>query len=356
MNSPARTEQRLRVGFVGAGRVADVHYEALRRCADLAVTASVCDVRPDAAAARAEAWGVPGYTSMEAMLAGTALDAVVVLLPHQAHLPAMRTLLAQRLPVLLEKPLAVNLTEAGEIVRLAAAVDGVPVLVGHNGLFHPAFERVAELVREGWIGRPLFGSARSLQWLDFKPWDFRTSHAQTGGGAWVDCAGHLIYRLNALLGEVESVTGFTAHEARAEMEGEDTAAAVLRYASGSIAQVVVSYGCKLPGYERDWPSGCEQMLMVSGDRGAIEYHICPQSRIRLFSELPAASPAALKGWLEIEVADRFEVSFDRQMRHFLECVRGSARPKVTPALALELLRTLLSLCPSEFATQAQVPP
>lgn len=348
MSSPALTEQRLRIGIAGAGRVADVHHNALRRCADLAVPAAICDVRPDAVAARSLAWGIPGFLSLEAMLAGTSLDAVIVLLPHDSHLPAMRMLLARRLPVLLEKPLAVNLAEANEIVRLAEAAH-VPVLVGHNGLFHPAFEQMVTLVKDGWVGRPLFGMARSLQWLDFKPWDFRKSRAQTGGGAWVDCAGHLVYRLNALLGEVEAVTGFTSHLARAEMEGEDTAAGVLRYRSGAIAQVMVSYGCKLAGYKHDWPSGCEQMLMLSGDLGAIEYHICPCSRLRLFSENPDMRPSGPDGWCDIEVPDTFEVSFERQMRHFLECVRSCATPRITPFHAARLLRTLLALYPPPTA-------
>ena len=302
--------------------------------------AAVCDMRPEAVAARSTAWGVPGFGSTEAMLAAVELDAAVVLLPHHVHLEVLRPLLARRLPVLLEKPLAVNLAEAEEIVRLAA---DTPLLVGHNGLFHPAFEQAVELVRGGLIGRPLFATAKSLQWLDFKPWDFRRSRTQTGGGAWVDCAGHLIYRLGELFGNVSEVAGFTSHLARAEMEGEDTAAGVLRYENGAIAQVIVSYGCKLPGYEHDWPAGCEQMIMISGDRGALEYHICPRSRLRLFSESEAARPGGLGGWLEVDVPQPFEASFDRQMGHFLDCVQGRATPRVTAAHASNLLRTLLAL-------------
>jgi predicted dehydrogenase len=254
----------------------------------------------------------------------------------------MQQCLARQLPVLLEKPLAANITEAEQIVELVNKA-GVPVLVGHNGLFHPAFDQVVKFVNEGWIGKPLMGSARSLQWLGFKPWDFRKSKEKTGGGAWVDCAGHLIYRLNAILGDVQDVAGFTSHLARNEMEGEDSAAAVIRYPSGVIAQVAVSYGCKLPEYEKDWPTGCEQMLMLSGDKGMVEYHICPTSHLRFYTELPG-SPVAKPGmWTELNIQEPSEVSFDRQMRHFLNCVLGTEKPLVTAQDALHLLRTLLSL-------------
>lgn len=363
MNSSNLNSGKLRLGFVGAGRVADVHYEAALSCADIAVPVAICDVRAEAVSERVAAWGVRGFASLEAMLDGAAIDAAVVLLPHDVHLPVMRTLLQRRIPVLLEKPLAASVHDADEIVRLTEEA-GVPVLVGHNGLFHPAFERIVDLVRGGAIGRPLFGSARSLQWLFFKPWDFRLNRERTGGGAWIDCAGHLIYRLNALLGDVTSATGFTSHLARGEMEGEDTAAGVLRYQSGAIAQVAVSYGCKLPRFALDWPSGCEQMLMLSGDRGALEYHICPRSHIRLYQEPVQEGAARPDEWQELPIAEPFQASFDRQMRHFIDCVRGSASPRVPPSDAAKLLRTLLMLygdapdasCPPRAAMRDPVQP
>lgn len=334
--------RKLKVGLIGAGRVADVHYDALQKSNDLAQMAAFCDTRKEAVTLREEEWGVPGFESLDLMLDSVQLDAVVALVPHNVHLKVMKTCLEKKLPVLLEKPIATNLDEAEEIVKLADKAD-VPVLVGHNGLFHPSLERVIRFVEEGWIGRPLIGSAKSLQWLGFKPWDFRKSKEETGGGAWMDCAGHLIYRLNSILGEVKDVSGFVSHMARNEMEGEDTALATLRYENGVVAQAMVSYGCKLPGYEKDWPSGCEQMLMISGDKGMVEYHICPKPLIRYYTELDGCNLAKPGVWEEVAVEEPFEVSFDEQMRHFLECVNGNEQSKVTPTDATNLLKTLLKL-------------
>lgn len=333
---------KLNIGFIGAGRVAGVHFDALQKCRDKARLTAFCDIREEAVASREQEWGVQGFISMDDMLEKVDLDAVVVLLPHDIHLEVMRKCLAGKLPVLLEKPVAANLEEAEEIVRLVEEA-GVPVLVGHNGLFHPAMDQVIRFVREGWIGKPLMGSARSYQWLGLKPWDFRKSLEKTGGGAWVDCAGHMIYRLNAILGNVQDVKGFTSHLAREEMEGEDTAAAVIRYPSGVIAQVAVSYGCKLPGYEKDWPEGCEQMLMVSGDKGMVEYHICPTSYLRFYTELPGSSLARSGVWTRLDIQEPFEKSFDNQMLHFIECVKGNEKPGVTAADSTNLLKTLLKL-------------
>jgi predicted dehydrogenase len=75
----------------------------------------------------------------------------------------------------------------------------------------------------------------------------------------------------------------------------------------------------------------------------VEYHICPTPLLKLYTELagcPIASPGV---WTTIEIQEPFEVSFDRQMRHFLECVSGKTKPVVTAQDALNLLKTLLSL-------------
>jgi predicted dehydrogenase len=113
-----------------------------------------------------------------------------------------------------------------------------------------------------------------------------------------------------------------------------------------IAQVAVSYGCKLPEYEKDWPAGCEQMMMLSGDKGMIEYHICPTPTLKFYTELPGSPVTEPGKWTQLSIHEPFEVSFDNQMRHFLNCVLGTEKPLVTAQDALNLLKTLVSLYPS----------
>ena len=331
-----------KLAFVGLGRVADVHYEAVCRESSRARVVAVCDVRPEAVEARSTAWKVAGYTSYETMLREEQLDAVCLFLPHDLHESFVCLAAERRLPVFLEKPLATDLATCERMVDDCKR-QGVLLMVAHNGLFHPAFERMVELVKLGAIGTPRFAQAKSTQWLFFKEWDFRLSRAKTGGGCWFDCAGHLIYRLREMLGEVEEVAGFTGNLVRPEMEGEDHAAAVLRYASGAMAQVFVSYGLKLPGYEHDWPNGCEQNILLTGDRGSIEYTICPESRLRLFSEVEGFRSPVLQGWITEEVPLAFDHSFYLQMSHFLDCLEGRTACRVTGDDALATVRTLLRL-------------
>lgn len=333
------TQRKVRITLVGAGRVADVHHQALLQLRDRVELVGFCDIRQETVALREAAWGVPGFASMEQLMERVPCDAVGLLLPHDMHRHAVALAAQARKAIFLEKPLATNLEDAQAIVTSCRQA-GVPLMVAHNGLFHPAFERTVELVRSGAIGRPLFGQAKSAQWLAFRPWDFRLSSAKTGGGCWMDCAGHLVYRLREIFGEVVGVSGMAANLARPEMEGEDFAAAVLRYGGGALAQVTVSYGLKLPGYEHDWPRGCEQSLVISGNRGTLEYSICPHPRLRLFSEIDGIRSPALSGWSTEETTTAFEESFVRQMAHFLDCLETGRSPRVSGEDALETLKVL----------------
>jgi len=346
--------RKIRVALIGAGRIADIHRQALIRLDARAELAGFCDERAETVTQREAAWRVPGFTSIAKLLEQVPCDAAVVLLPHDAHRQAVAAMAQAGKAILLEKPLAANIEDARAIIACCRQA-GVPLMVGHNGLFHPTFEKTLKLVRSGAIGRPLFGQAKSAQWLDFRPWDFRRSAARTGGGCWIDGAGHMVYRLREIFGAATEVRGLAANLARSEMEGEDFAAAVLRYREGALAQITVSYGLKLPGYEQGWPRGCDESLVVSGDRGTIEYTICPQPGIRMFSDAEGfRSPAP--GWAADGAAVPFEESFFRQMAHFLECLETGRPPRVSGEDALETLQILTAFYSAQpFAKEGSLP-
>jgi predicted dehydrogenase len=301
-----------------------------------------CDSRPEALVERRAEWGVPGYASFGELLREADPDAVCLFLPHNLHLEFVAAAARAGKPVFLEKPIAGSREQAGQIVEIVR-VTGIPFLVTHTGLFHPAFQQVLEFVRKGWLGRPLYARGTSAGWIGFRPWDFRLSKEKTGGGCWVDAGGHLVYCLREILGEIDSVTGYTARLSRPEMEGEDHAAATLRYRSGALAQLFVSYGHKLPGYQRDWPQGYLNSIEVYGDKGAIQYVISPEPRVSYFSEVAEAMPPAWPGWLTHLPAEPYAYSFVATLAHLLDCLDSGTAPRVSAEDGLATLDVLLRL-------------
>jgi predicted dehydrogenase len=78
-------------------------------------------------------------------------EAVVVATPAGTHASLTREILERDLPVLVEKPFALSVREAEALAELAER-RGVPVLVGHLLLFHPAVERLKAMVGGGDLG------------------------------------------------------------------------------------------------------------------------------------------------------------------------------------------------------------
>jgi predicted dehydrogenase len=141
----------VRIGLVGAGRIAQAaHLPALAR-AEGATLVAVCDASAALAAGVAARYGVPAYTSAEEMLARGDLDAVLVAVPDRLHLPVSAEALRAGKHVLVEKPLAGTLADAEELARLAAR-SGLVLQVGAMKRHDPGVAHAAEAIRTS-IGR-----------------------------------------------------------------------------------------------------------------------------------------------------------------------------------------------------------
>ena len=343
----------IRIAFIGAGRVADVHLEAMRALGGRAVLTGFAEVRADGRDARSREWAVPAYATVEALLRECPCDGVLILLPHDAHRAAVGACLAAGKAVLLEKPIAGSIEDGAAIAELAGRA-GARLLIGHNGLFHPGFERACQAVRAGWLGRMVSVRAESAGWLAFRPWDFRLRSAAVGGGTWIDTGSHLLYTLEALVGPLEAMQCMTGRLAREEMEGEDHALVQMRFAGGAIGQIFAGYGYKRPGYRSDWPQGYALAFELSGTMGALRYELCPQVRVELFSEHAGAPEGAAAGWVRIDSGEPFSASFERQLEHFLEVAEGRAAPRITAMDALRMLRLLRCAYTVEAEREARV--
>jgi predicted dehydrogenase len=141
---------RLRVGVIGAGTWGRNHVRTVATLADAELVA-VCD--PDQAARERVGRQHPGVqlTGSVAELIALA-DAVVIASPAGTHADLALQCIEAGRPCLVEKPFALTAHDAETVARRAAAA-GVPVLAGHLLVFHPAVERLRELVRGGELGR-----------------------------------------------------------------------------------------------------------------------------------------------------------------------------------------------------------
>ncbi len=139
-----------RVAIVGCGQIADAHVHEARRAGARVV--AVCDLAAAMAEQAAARLGVPSwFDDVEVMLERARPDVVHVTTPPASHLPVARVALAHGAHVYVEKPLTVDLAEAGALAE-AARRAGRQVCAGHNLAFDPVVLRLRRLVAEGALG------------------------------------------------------------------------------------------------------------------------------------------------------------------------------------------------------------
>jgi predicted dehydrogenase len=138
----------LRVGVLGCGPIAQfAHFDACKKARNAELYA-VCDVA-DELRERAVAVHQPrvAYRDYDAMLADPKVDAVIVAVGDQFHVPASLKAIEAGKHVLVEKPLGTNVEECREL-RDRAAASGKIVQVGNNVRFDPGVAFAAKFVRE----------------------------------------------------------------------------------------------------------------------------------------------------------------------------------------------------------------
>jgi predicted dehydrogenase len=142
----------LKIGLVGLGGIGQLHLSTYQHLEDCTV-AAVCDLS-QAGRERAKAKGIPCYEDLGSLLKAEAVDAVDVCVPSFLHRDCVMEALAQGLPVICEKPLALSGAQVREMYALAEQ-KGVPLFVGHVVQFQPASRALHAMVKDRRFGRAL---------------------------------------------------------------------------------------------------------------------------------------------------------------------------------------------------------
>ncbi len=254
-------DRKLRLALVGCGRIAQNHFAALAQHAPRAELVAVCDVSPPALAAAVALTGAPGFDSLDALLAGSDADLVVLATPSGLHpRQAMQVARAGR-HVLSEKPMATKWDEGVEMVRTCREA-GVKLFVVKQNRLNGTLQLVKRAVEQGRFGRlaavvvNVFWT-RPQSYYDAAPWRGRWD---MDGGAFMNQASHYVDMVDWLVGPVDNVHAYTATLAR-DIEAEDTGVMSLRLRNGALASInvtMLTYGKNFEG-----------SLTLVGERGTV---------------------------------------------------------------------------------------
>ncbi len=255
------TGRKIRFAVVGCGRIADRHFEAFETHAADCEVVAVCDSDPAALAAAAERTGAKRFASLEALLAGSDADVVVLATPSGLHAGQAIQAAAAGRHVVTEKPMATRWQDGKAMVAACDAAD-VRLFVVKQNRRNETVQLLKRAVAAGRFGR-IHMVTVNVFWS--RPQEYYDSAGWRGtwefdGGAFMNQASHYVDLLDWLVGPVESVQAYTATLER-RIEVEDTGVLAIRWRSGALGTMAVTM--------LTHPRNFEGSITVLGERGTV---------------------------------------------------------------------------------------
>lgn len=311
---------KIKIGIIGCGKITQAHHlpslVPLKKEYDII---ALYDVKKAAAEKCVTDFKLKAkiYKSLEEFL-DSGIEAVVIATPNHMHHPLTIACLKKKLNVLVEKPMAVDLKQADEMIALAKK-NKVILQVNQSFHFIPAYVKIKELIDAGKLGNIL--TARCLRagtdspdkaWSPGATWFIKK---RSHGGIVMDIAVHMADLLQWYCGPVSSLSA-VSRIVRKEHEVPDHVSVAFDFVSGATGTLDLSW---------TFPVGANT-LEFYGDKGAIR--LCPDGSFEI---------AQVGG--SFKKLDLSKVKCKNSHQCFAEAIRGG---KAVSPLAVG--RNALALC------------
>jgi scyllo-inositol 2-dehydrogenase (NADP+) len=316
----------LNIGIIGFGRIGAEHERWISRTHGINAVA-VCDLTP-ARRALAEGRGVASFENIEPILANPSIDAVLISTPTAMHFDHANRAMAAGKHVMIEKPMALELPQARQLVHEAKWRQRV-LSVFHNRRWDVDYLTVKQTVAAGTLGRIINVESRISQFASCVGPAAREWHpnwrneAQYGGGGLYDWGSHLIDQIWRLLWPARPLRVFAQLRGNLwSRDCDDFARVCIDFDSGAVAIVEINTTTKrpLPRWHIDGTHGSADSPF------SLHYDTNEWAKLSLSLADGSAQhfpPRAAAGLTESDIWSRFAAA-----------VRGEGAPAVTATSVL----------------------
>lgn len=309
----------LKVAIIGLGNISGTHIAQWKKLADEATIVAGSDVNAEAVAAKAKEHDFKGYSDWRLMLDEVQPDIVSICTPPFLHREMGVECLQRGLHVLCEKPMTATLEDAEALAEAATGAAG-KLMVAYCHRFHGPIMKLKAVLDSGIMGKPVFFRGGFTGMVNFTA-NHRSSLRMSGGGSLMDNGSHAADLYQFLLGKIANVS-CRAGAILQDMETDDVGIMLFTGENGCYGEVIAGYS--LPDEFTEW--------IITGEKGVIslpDYFSGPV-RFRLHDS---------QEWQDFP-CDNSESRFDRQFRHFLECVKTGQEPLSNAQSALHIQRVI----------------
>lgn len=251
----------VRIGIIGVGVMGSAHVNSVKQLKNCELTA-LCDIDPKVLERYRES-GVELFSDSEALFASGKVDGVIISTPHYFHVPLALRAMEHGIHVLVEKPIAVQKSEAERLVAASKAHPELKLSAMFCLRRIPTNIKIKQLIESGELG-----AIRRINWI-ITDWfrtqryydsgDWRASWRGEGGGVLINQCPHQLDLMQWFFGMPERVTAFMSFGKYHRIEVEDEVTAYLEYPDGATGVFVTSTG-EAPGTNR---------LEIAAERGRV---------------------------------------------------------------------------------------
>ncbi|OMF37094.1 oxidoreductase [Paenibacillus sp. FSL H8-0548] len=328
------TENKIRIGIIGAGNIGNVHANEFSKLGDDCVITAITDLNLSRAEEKAKQYGIEHVIATnEELIQRPDIDAVIIGVPNQFHAPLALQALAAGKHVLLEKPMGINSEAARQILNASQASDRV-VMVAHQMRWESVAMQIKEQIDRGELGNIYSAKAGWFRRKGIPGWGtWFTQMGQSGGGPLIDIGVHMLDLALYLMGNPKpvSVFGATYAEFGPKRKGigtwgtpdwdgtydvEDFGTALIKMEDGSTLSLEVSWAVHMD-------TDNSEFIQLMGSEGGASYRGGKGKLLTEKFNRPIET--------ELHRAEQDEGERARLSRHFLECIREGKQP-ITTAL------------------------
>ena len=259
----------MKYALIGCGRIATNHVKAVAN--NHLEFVAACDIVPQNIEMLLAKHGIENdmsiarYVDYKKMIdEHPDLELVAIATPSGLHAEIALYCINQGINVIIEKPMAMSMADADEIVRRSAE-NGVTVCACHQNRFNVAVQKTRKALETGRFGELSHGSIhvrwnRNKEYYEQAPW--RGTWAEDGGCLMNQCI-HGVDLLRWMMGdEVDTVYGVTRQQQHHYLEAEDVGMAVITFKNGTIATI--------EGTTNVYPRNLEETLYLFGETGTVK--------------------------------------------------------------------------------------
>ena len=319
----------LKIAFSGTGHISQVHARAAQTIDDAELVA-VVNHKPESMASYAALFGIARqYATVDDLLRVGDVDVLVVSTPNYLHAPQAIAALDAGVHVMVEKPMALNSAEAERMLR-ASESSGAKLMVAHCWRFDEEVNWIKSQIDDGVLGTILRTKGYGVH-VNWGPGGWFVESQFAGGGALADMGIHAIDVARYFLGDPQPLSVYAKISTDyTDYDVDDSGTIWINWAGGAASIVESGWW---------WPhgDGPEASTQLYGTRAFAQLF---PTRLEVPDRAAETVQTVDPGYPPAREEQCPQIMYDRQMGHFIDCIREGKTPNPGGAEGLVNMRII----------------